>query len=179
MEYVKTFYACFYLLLNSGGTMYARYGCVCQLQRQIRRRFGAAESDILADRRIRIVHTWPHYHLIPNTNMHGKPWRIPCRDCWGMNFKSRFSAAKYSNTASKWLSYNSYFINPCMEYVKTFHSCYYLVLNGDGAMYARRGCVCQLQRQIRRRFGAAESDILADRRIRIVHTWPHYHLNTK
>jgi len=47
-----------------------------------------------------------------------------------------------------------------------------------GAMYARRGCVCQLQR----RFGAdsapPESDILADRRIRIVHTWPPLSLNT-
>jgi len=36
-------------------------------------RFGATESDILADRHILIVHTWPHYHLIPNKNMHGKP----------------------------------------------------------------------------------------------------------
>jgi len=35
------------------------------------------------------------------------------------------------------------------EYIKTFHACCYLVLNGGGAMHAQYRCVCQLQCQIR------------------------------
>jgi len=51
--------------------MHTGYGCVCQWQRQIRRRFGAAESGILADRRIRIMRAWPLHHLIPNNKSYG------------------------------------------------------------------------------------------------------------
>ena len=38
------------------------------------------------DASVTVVHTWPHYHLIPYKNVHGKSWRIPCRVWWGMNF---------------------------------------------------------------------------------------------
>jgi len=91
MEYIKTFHMICYLVLNGGEAMHAWYGCVCQWQRQIRRRFGAAESDILADRHIRIMCAWPHHHLIPNNKSFEKPWRIPCRDHWGMNFMTVIS----------------------------------------------------------------------------------------
>jgi len=62
--------------------------------------------------RIWCCHWQTHpYHLCmapppfnTNNKSYGKSWRIPCRDCWGMNSKSRFSTAKYGNTVSKWLS---------------------------------------------------------------------------
>jgi hypothetical protein len=54
-------------------------------------------SIATSDKRICIMHAWPHHHSIPNNNMHGRSWCIPCRDCWGMNFKSRFGTAKYGN----------------------------------------------------------------------------------
>jgi len=38
------------------------------------------------DASVTVVHTWPHYHLIPYKNVHGKSWCIPCRVWWGMNF---------------------------------------------------------------------------------------------
>jgi len=59
MEYVKTFYACFYLLLNSGGTMYAAIWMRLSIANV---RFGADSAppnltywQIDASR---IVHTW-------------------------------------------------------------------------------------------------------------------------
>jgi len=141
-----------YDLLFGGGAMHAWYGCACLPICQIRQHWIYAESDVAIDRCIRIMRTWPHHPLISNNKSYGKSWRIPCRDCWGMNFESKFSTAKYGNTVSKWLSYNSYLSNPCMEYVKTFHMICYLVLNGGGAMHDMDVPVCQYAR-----FGSTES----------------------
>jgi hypothetical protein len=58
--------------LNDSGAMYARYGCVYLPICQIRRRRICTESDVAIDRRIHVVHTWPHHHLIPNNNMNGR-----------------------------------------------------------------------------------------------------------
>jgi len=143
-----------------------------------RRRFGAAESDILADRRIRIVHTWPHYHLIPNTTCMESldVFHAGIAEVWILRADSALPniAIQLRNDChtihtSSIPAWNT--LRPSIHVI--------IGIKWWWGHVCTTWCVCQLQRQIRRRFGTAESDILADRRIRIVHTWPHYHLNTK
>jgi len=101
----KTCHMICYLVLNGGGAMHAWYGCACLPICQI-----SAAPNLCriwcCHWQTHLYNLWhgPHHHSIPNNKSYGKSWRIPCRDCWGMNFKSRFSTAKYGNTVSKWLS---------------------------------------------------------------------------
>jgi len=60
MEYVKISMHVLFGINIVGPCMHNMNASICQYVR-----FGAAKSDVAIDRHIRIVHTWPHYNLIP------------------------------------------------------------------------------------------------------------------
>jgi len=174
----RTFHVICYLVLNGGGAMHAWYGCACLPICQIRQRRIYAESDVAIDRHIRIMHAWPHHHFNTKITNHMKSldvFHAGITEVWILWQSISKTVLPYLAVLNLLLEFipqqSLQGIRQDFPYDLLFGIKWWV-----GAMHKWYGGVCQWQHQIRHRFGAAESGILADRHIHIMRAWPHHHL---